>query len=158
MVNSCNSKEIWWMGNEEYLNFCSRFSDEMLVALFIWWRFVGTLMHSKYLRRVLVEDWIRKSSNLVSRVSNISKGLIGSYLVLGNWMMWKTRNGHNVKLRLDPWIGGGGNYLLSQELRNYFLDQGFYRIGDCGIPKDMCDGQQIWLLVETLCLSGILEE
>lgn len=73
-------------------------------------------------------------------------------------MMWKTRNGHNVKLRLDPWIGGGGNYLLSQELRNYFLDQGFYRIGDCGIPKDMCDGQQIWLLVETLCLSGILEE
>jgi hypothetical protein len=36
---------------------------------------------------------------------------------VGKWLAWKVVDGKSIKLGVDPWIGGGNNFMLSKDLQ-----------------------------------------
>jgi hypothetical protein len=36
---------------------------------------------------------------------------------MGKWLAWKVVDVKSIKLGVDPWIGGGNNFMLSKDLQ-----------------------------------------
>jgi hypothetical protein len=82
-------------------------------------------------------------------------------MIFGSWQVggledWR---GNRVHLGEDSRsrVGGGGNYLLSQELRGFLNSRGLKVLVDVGIRGIQHNGVQVWLSEEELGLMGVLE-
>jgi hypothetical protein len=78
----------------------------------------GKVMKEKYLENKEVEAWLRQERKYFKGASNIWKGLVKAYDILGHWVAWKIRRGMKLIVGKDPWIGCSGNYRLSEPLQH----------------------------------------
>jgi hypothetical protein len=46
----------------------------------------------------------------------IWKVVVFSFLLIGNWLVWKVKNETRMRLGEDPWFGCGENYVLSRNM------------------------------------------
>lgn len=65
----------------------------------------------------LMDLWIKSSVKSINGVSNVWKGLVCAFPVLGKWVAWHIGKRDHIQLGEDLWIGGAYYYLLSLELR-----------------------------------------
>ena len=80
-----------------------------------------------------------------------------AFPIIGNWLTWKLGDGKNIKLELDPWVGGESLYSLSQGLRHSLNSQVFSTLGNCGGIGHTLAGNQRWVIVTILGLENDLK-
>lgn len=72
----------------------------------------GKVMKEKYSGDKELEEWIRLERKSIKGDSNVWKGLLKDFDILGNWVTWKIGNGFKVKIGEDPWIRSNGSFRL----------------------------------------------
>ena len=74
------------------------------------------LMKDKYLKGKTMDEWVRLEPKIFSNVSNFWAILVIDFPLLAKCLAWTIGHGKNLKLGLDPWIGGSNLYILSDVL------------------------------------------
>jgi hypothetical protein len=118
----------------------------------------GKVMKEKYLENKEVEVWLRQERKYFKGASNIWKGLVKAYDILGHWVVWKIGRGTKLIVGKDPWIGCSGNYNLSEPLRHALQVKGITCLVDATNLMVQEVGIQSWKNAESLELEGLLDE
>ena len=103
-----------------------------------------------------MEKWIKSEPKPIFRVSNIWRGMLHYFPILGKWIAWKVGNGLSLRVREDPWIGGHSSFKLSPSLVRALRDKGISVMAHVGSQGLNSTGGKRWLQVENLGLEGEL--
>ena len=98
------------------------------------------IIKEKYLKKVLVIDWIRMSNKNVSGIANLRSCLIDSFHIMGDWLSSKSRNDQSINIGEDPYVGGSGYNKLSSDLENNLKAKGILFLAQVGLIADESKG------------------
>jgi hypothetical protein len=70
----------------------------------------------KYIFLESIDDWIRRPRKSMHNVSIIWKDLILAFPLANDGLVWKVRNGTQVHLGVDPWVGSGMDHKLHEHM------------------------------------------
>jgi len=78
-----------------------------LAAKILWRSLFGNgLWHEviikKYLKRLFVNDWLRKGNSSVKGMLNCWKAFYDSLSIVIDWLAWKPRTRKDIRVGLDP--------------------------------------------------------
>lgn len=81
------------------------------------------ISYHKYIWPQDMMDWVKLPSWPKIGMSSVWKDLIHSLPLIRDNLVWKINDKSLTQIGLDPWIGSGGRYLLSQDLIRYLHSQ-----------------------------------
>ena len=85
-------------------------------------------------------------------------GFICAMSWITRYLGWKTGNGNNIKVGIDPIVGVSSEYILPKDLRLYLEDYGILTLSDAhnkGIATPLTD---YWISADELELGGLWKE
>ena len=86
------------------------------------------LMRKKYMKGVKVTKWLRKEMEGYSIASLLWRNLITASPIIKGWLAWEVGSGNQIHVGMDPFIGGGSFYKLSDPLLYRLHQTGHYTL------------------------------
>lgn len=80
----------------------------------------------KYLRNRSIDEWLRDDQRGSWYMPNMWNNCMSSSSILVKWIAWLPRNGRKVRIGLDPIIGMGWNFKISNSLLNEIHGKGIF--------------------------------
>jgi len=107
-------------------------------------------MRRKYLKGLDVVNWLRNDSLVYNIASLVWRNLLTALPVIKQWLTWEVGSGQIILLGLDPFVGGGSFYKLSDNLVSSLNSYGIYTLAQI---KNEAYGSK-WITGQELHLSG----
>ena len=96
--------------------------------------------------------WLREKCFRFRNVSVIWKGFLLTLPWLGKGVLWQVGNASNIHLGVDPVVGMGSSYFLSEDLRAYLEDYGIQTLAQA--RNETCFASGYWFNADDLDLCG----
>lgn len=74
--------------------------------------------------------------------------------MVGSWLVWKVGKGNRVRLGVDPWVGCGKNYRLSENLVNILGEKGYFTLSKVAHHDCTTIWNQEWKPANVIGLIG----
>jgi len=116
----------WGLRDVELFNkyLAAKYLWRVLFHQGIWSR----LMRKKYMKGVKVTKWLRKEMEGYSIASLLWRNLITASPIIKGWLAWEVGSGNQIHVGMDPFIGGGSFYKLSDPLLYRLHQTGHYTL------------------------------
>lgn len=82
------------------------------------------VVYKKHIFPSSVDDWVRFPNKKKANVSIIWKEVISSFSMVEIGLAWKVGNGRNMRVGIDPWVGGGEIFHLPRDLVTLLNENG----------------------------------
>lgn len=124
--------------------------------------FEDSLWHNvimaKYFKKISMIQCIRCEVKCKKESSKIWTCLTDTFDIMGQWLAWVPGNGYNIRLGLDPIIGGAPTYTLSKELTDALHHNGYYSLRQVYSGQQNLHAISTWLNPDQLGLSNEYRE
>ena len=88
------------------------------------------VMCEKYYPGQYIISWFQNPNKSHKNYSIGWKEMVSSFPFIGQWTSWIIENGKLVHIGIDPWVGVGENYKLSESLRFVLFEKHIHSIAD----------------------------
>eukprot|EP00253_Pinus_taeda_P033090 PITA_33090 len=104
----------------------------------------------KYIKPSHLMDWFRQQHDPGRNISNIWKVVLQSLPLLREGITWRIKEGNNVRIGVDPWVGCSNLHRLSDGLLRHLHNRGIMHIKHIGDSANSTFLQQAWATPRTL--------
>ena len=104
------------------------------------------------MKNLPVHSWLREKCFGIRNFSVIWKGFLLTLPWLGKGILWQVGNGSDIHLGVDPVVGLGSSFILTDDLRAYLEDYGICTLAQARNETTFASGY--WFTAEDLDLCG----
>lgn len=104
----------------------------------------------KYIKPLHIMDWFRQQHEPGHNISNIWKDVLHSLPLLREGITWRIKEGNEVRIGMDPWVGCGNTHRLSEGLLRHLHSRGIMHIKHISDRENSTFLQQAWESIHTL--------
>jgi len=129
--------------------------NKALVAKSMWRVFFhqglwSLIMRKKYLKGLDVVTWLKKHTLVFKIASLVWRNLMTTLPIIKRWLTWKVGSGQRILLGMDPFVGGGSFYKLSDNIVSSLHSNGKFTLAHIN-KEAFCSN---WLTGQDLNLAG----
>jgi hypothetical protein len=112
------------------------------------------VIQHKYIKPESVEEWVRNPVKKWKNASIIWKAMVIVFPLIVKNLIWKVGKGSKVQIGLDPWVGSGESFRLSEALIDKLHIIGFFVLSQVANLDFTTIWRQEWMEADMLGLDG----